>query len=57
MKPGDPIKIQRTGPPVVRLSKNDCPWLNRPKEPSPVVRLTEHDKARAKHVVVKLGRR
>lgn len=55
-KPGDPIKITKTGTPVVRLAREDCPWLNRPKQPDVVVKLTPKDFERAKVRVVKLRR-
>lgn len=60
-KPGDPIRVVRTTTPVVKLRKADCPWLNEPKSPARVVKLTQADiergKRRASTVVVKLGRR
>lgn len=56
-KPGDPIRIIRTTPRPVKLDPELCTWLNQPKEPARVVRLTQKDHERAKVRVVKLGRR
>jgi HK97 family phage prohead protease len=56
-RPGDPIKIVRTRPKVVKLDRTACTWLDRSKEPLRVVKLTPRDHQRARHRVVKLGRR
>jgi hypothetical protein len=53
-RPGDPIKIVRTQPKVVKLDRSSCTWLDRANEPLRVVKLTPRDHARAKHRVVKL---
>jgi HK97 family phage prohead protease len=56
---GDPIKITKTGTPVVKLDPAACSWLQK-SGPSPVVKLSKEDiergKRRASTVVVKLGR-
>ena len=53
-KLGDPIRITKTGPRVVKLDKAACPWLNERKTTAVVVKLTQRDRDRAKHRVVKL---
>ncbi len=59
-KPGDPIKVKRTGVRVVKLSAEgrERLGLDQPRKPLPVVRLSEAAVARAKrrlnHRVVKL---
>jgi len=55
-KPGDPIKII-TPPRPVKLDRELCSWLNKPKEPARVVKLTQRDRDRANVRVVKLDRR
>lgn len=57
-RPGDPVRIITPDKPrVVRLEKVFCPWLDQPKKALPVVRITDADRRRAKHRVVKLGNR
>lgn len=53
-QPGQPLKI-KTGPRVVRLPREACSWLDRPRTPAVVVHLARPKLKR--HPVVKLGRR